>query len=345
MNNEKTSMEQVSRLSRQLRMPGLYEEIAALSEDPEAQQCAPIQWVLQGLQQEQLRRSSNGLMKRLKQANLRYPEANEGNVNYDAGRGLKRSQIRSLMECEWIRQQQNCIIVGKVGVGKTWLACALGNAACRANLSVLMLRVHELIQLIGQSISRGEDPLWQLRHLLHVDLLILDDWGLGQLSAPVKGVLLELIEKRYQNKSNLITSMFPISKWAAWIDDVSYADAILDRIVPLAHKVMIDGESLRGKPENGAVTPEDAKDQSVVTVSRRSQFFSPYEQRKLTVREAVSMIMQSCYDQKKGFPSMQRLYEMIGKGSFGTITAARKQWLIDHNLWDPWLAGEIKVQS
>lgn len=343
LNSEQLIMKQIYLLCEDLGVPGLYDGVVASSENSKAQQWTTQQSVLLGLQMEQHRRSSIKLKKMLEHANLYYPEACEDNINFEAHRGLKRSEILPLMECEWIRQQQNCIIIGKVGVGKTWLACALGNAACRNNLSVLMISVPELTRQIIQIIFRGEDLSRLMRRLLQVDLLILDDWGLGKLSAPSKDIMFELLDKRSQNKSILLTSTLPINEWASWTGDPDYVRLNLDGIICRANEITFESDSLEEKTTTCVLACDDAKECKRPGAFRKDPLFRLNGAQTSGIRDIVWMILQNFYDSKKGYPSTQQLQDMIGEGSFSSISKARKQWLIQKGQWQDWLAGKIKI--
>jgi DNA replication protein DnaC len=137
-------------------------------------------------------------------------------------------------------------VVGSSGVGKSWLACALGHRACRDNLSVLYQRIPRLFSDLA--LARGDGRYARLmRALGGVKLLILDDWGLEPLTAEQRHDLLEIIEDRYGRGATLITSQIPVDRWHDLIGDPTLADAILDRIVHNAHRIQLRGESLRKK--------------------------------------------------------------------------------------------------
>ena len=130
------------------------------------------------------------------------------------------------------------------GIGKSWLACALGHKACRENLSVLYHRVPRLFTALA--LARGDGRYAKLlRALSRVDLLVLDDWGPEQLSADQRRDLLEIVEDRYDARSILITSQLPLDRWYEIIGNPTLADAILDRIVHNAYRIELSGESMR----------------------------------------------------------------------------------------------------
>jgi DNA replication protein DnaC len=165
-------------------------------------------------------------------------------VNYKAARGLDRAMFLRLASCDWIREHRHCLITGPCGVGKSWLACALGDKACRENLSVLYQRSPRLFAALA--LARGDGRYARLmRQLARVDLLILDDWGPEPLTAEQRRDLLEIVDDRYDRGSLIITSQVPIERWHETVGDPTLADAILDRVVHSAHRIELKGESLR----------------------------------------------------------------------------------------------------
>jgi DNA replication protein DnaC len=188
-------------------------------------------------------RESCRLKRLLKNAKFKSPACLE-DIEYGARRGLDKALFASLGSCDWIRKRQNLIFTGSAGVGKTWLACAFGHQACRLGLSVHYRRAPRLLEDLR--IARSDGSIAKLRaQLAKTELLILDDWGM----APVDGMglhdLLEIVDDRIHNGSLIITSQLPVSSWHDYIGEPTIADAILDRILHNAHKISLQGESLR----------------------------------------------------------------------------------------------------
>lgn len=230
---------------RQLGLAGMaraFEELAANTRGAELDHA---EWLGLLLDRELADRQDRRLRARLRYARLRHNAAVE-DVDYRTARGLDRVLFQKLAHGNWIKEQQNLIIVGPSGVGKSWLACALGHRACRDNLSVLYQRIPRLFSDLA--LARGDGRYARLmRALGGVKLLILDDWGLEPLTAEQRHDLLEIVEDRYGRGATLITSQIPVDRWHDLIGDPTLADAILDRIVHNAHRIQLRGELLRRK--------------------------------------------------------------------------------------------------
>ena len=191
-------------------------------------------------------RDSRRLERLLKAAKFKHPNACLEDVDYRAGRGLDKRFIATLSNCDWVRSAHNVLLSGPTGVGKTWLACALGQLACRQGFSALYLRTSRLFQELR--IARGDASYTRrLVHLAKIDVLLLDDWGLNPLDQPARSDLLEILDDRAGTRSTIVTSQLPVDQWYAYLNDPTLADAILDRLIHVAHKLVLKGESLRKK--------------------------------------------------------------------------------------------------
>jgi DNA replication protein DnaC len=184
-------------------------------------------------------------MSRLRYAKLRHQACVE-DIDYRAPRGLDRTLFLKLVQGSFIDQHDNLVICGPTGIGKSWIASALGHQACRDNRSVLYQRIPRLFTDLA--LARGDGRYARLmRTLGGVQLLILDDWGLSALDAGARHDLLEILEARYGRRSTIVTSQVPVDKWHDLIGDPTYADAILDRLVHNAHRIELNGKSLRDR--------------------------------------------------------------------------------------------------
>lgn len=207
------------------------------------------------LEREVTARDNKRLSRRLSQARLRQNAVVE-DTDFRAPRGLDRALFHQLAGCDWIRHSQHLVISGPTGVGKSWLACALGHKACREGFSVLYRRAPRLFAELA--VARGEGRLPRmLATLERTRLLIIDDWGPEPLTAEQRRDLLEIVDDRYEKGSLLVTSQVPVKRWHELMGDPTIGDAILDRVVHRAHRLELKGPSLR---KRGAVTTATESD-------------------------------------------------------------------------------------
>lgn len=192
---------------------------------------------------EVLYRENRRLERLLKAARLRIHACAE-DIDYRHPRGLEKSRMASLLTLDWIRQSLNLCLTGPTGCGKTWLACAFGNEACRRGFSVRYLRLPRLFDMLR--VAHGDGSYSRLMNqLLKTDLLILDDWGIQKVSAAQRSDLMEVIEDRHGRRSTLIASQLPTEYWHEYIGEATVADAILDRLLHGSHRLNLTGESMR----------------------------------------------------------------------------------------------------
>jgi DNA replication protein DnaC len=233
----------------QLHALGLYgmakafAELAELAEAPEANGLDRNDWLALLLDREASLRRDKRLTARLRAARLRQ-QASVEDVDYRTARGLDRALFQKLAEGQWIDAHDNLALVGPSGTGKSWLACAIGQKACRDNRSVVYHRWPKLCEELALARGDGHHPRL-LKSLGRADLLILDDFGLEPLDAGARHDLLEILEERYGRRSTIVTSQLPVTAWHDVIGDPTYADAVLDRLVHNAHRIELTGESLR----------------------------------------------------------------------------------------------------
>ncbi|MDR0780685.1 MAG: IS21-like element helper ATPase IstB [Pseudomonadales bacterium] len=186
----------------------------------------------------------------LKQARLRYAQASIEDLDARPARGLQRNAILSLAMGNWVQTGHCILISGPTGAGKSWLACALAQYACRQGLSAHYQRVPRLQEELALRHGSGAFGKW-LVQLAKTDVLVLDDWGMGALDAATRSDLLEIIDDRVAGRATIIASQLPIEHWHAWIGDATLADAILDRIMQRHHRIELSGESMRKiQPKN-----------------------------------------------------------------------------------------------
>lgn len=230
-------------LLHELGLHGMAHGFRELAQNPEASHLQHGEWLAILLEHEATLRRQKRFEARARTARLRHAASVE-DIDYHAQRGLDRVLFLKLCGCDWIRQHRNVLVSGPSGIGKSWIACALGHKACRDNLSVLYQRLPRLMAALA--LARGDGRYAKLlRSLARVNLLILDDWGPEPLGPEPRRDLLEIVEDRYDSGSLLITSQLPIARWYELIGDPTLADAILDRIVHNAYRIELSGDSLR----------------------------------------------------------------------------------------------------
>ena len=192
---------------------------------------------------EMTERQNRRLKTRLKRAKLRHTAAIE-DIDYRHPRGLEKSLMTQLATSNWVHEHNNILITGPTGIGKSWLACALGHKACRDGFNVFYARVPRFFRDLALAKGDGRYPKL-MTSLAKTDLLILDDLGTSTLKDEQLRDLLEILDDRYGVRSTAVTSQFPVEKWHELIADPTLADAILDRLVHNAYKINLKGESMR----------------------------------------------------------------------------------------------------
>jgi DNA replication protein DnaC len=228
---------------RALGLTAMADAFLELQNAPDAGELGREDWLGLLVDREATSRENKRLARRLRDARLRQSAVVE-DVDFRAHRGLDRALFLKLANCEWIREHHHLCLIGPTGIGKSWLACALGHKACREGFSVLYKRASRLLTDLAQ--ARGEGRLPRLLTTLErTRLLIIDDWGPEPLNTEQRRDLLEIVDDRYDRGSLLITSQIPVNRWHEVIGDPTLADAILDRIIHRAHRIDLKGPSLR----------------------------------------------------------------------------------------------------
>lgn len=240
-------IEQTLALLHTLKLTGMATALAEQQGVPDLATLAFEDRLALLLEREQTARDNRRLTRLLQLAHFRVSACVE-DVNFRVKRGLDRALVLRLAGGEWIRQHQTVLLVGPTGTGKTWLACALGQSACRQGHTV---RYFRLSRLLGEDLlhARGDGSYGKLlQQLAKTDLLILDDWGLAPLGDRERRDLLELIDDRVGRRATLVTSQLPVDDWHAVVGDATFGDAILDRLTHHAHRITLTGGSLRRLP-------------------------------------------------------------------------------------------------
>jgi DNA replication protein DnaC len=193
---------------------------------------------------EYLARENKRLARRLREAKLRLSQACVEDIDYPAKRELEKAVIRQLASCRWIEEHQNVLLTGLTGTGKTYLACALVNQACRKGYRALYYRASRLFDDLVLARATGTHARL-LAKLARMDVLAVDDWGLRAVGEQERHDWLEILEDRYGARSTLVTSQLPPEKWHDRLGEPTLADAILDRLLHRAHRIALKGPSRR----------------------------------------------------------------------------------------------------
>jgi len=232
-----------------MKLHGMAAALRDWLEKPKDKDLAPADLVGLLADAEWVYRENAKLKSRLKKARLKQPACIE-DIDYAHARGLSKAVMLDLAMSRWVASKQNVILTGKTGVGKSYLACALANKACRDGFSVAYRRSSRLFDELAQARVDGTYPLL-LRRLAKTQVLVIDDFGLEVLGTAQRKELLEVLDDRHGISSTIVTSQLDSKDWHAVIGDETIADAICDRVVHNAHKIKLTGESIR-KPKGKA---------------------------------------------------------------------------------------------
>jgi DNA replication protein DnaC len=234
-----------------MRLHGMADALKAQEQDPAMRELSFLERLAMLVDQQWNWRENQALQRRLKAAKLRGNTCVE-DIDYRAARGLDKSVIRALtQESSWVANHENIFVLGPTGVGKSYIASALAQKACRDGYTVLSTRAAALFRDLN--LARADGSLRSLlARLARIDVLVIDDWALAPFTETERRDFWEICEDRYQTRSLILTSQLPVSKWHEQLGDPTLADGILDRIVHNAHRIELRGESMRktrGKPE------------------------------------------------------------------------------------------------
>jgi DNA replication protein DnaC len=227
-----------------LRLTGMVEGLKAQQQDPAAAELSFNERLAMLVDQQWNWRENQALDRRLKAAKLRGNACIE-DIDFRAARGLDRSVIRALaQESGWVSKHENIFVIGPTGVGKSFVASALAQKACRDGYSVFFARAQSLFRDLALARADGS-----LRHLLarlgRIAVMVIDDWAMAPMTEAERRDFWEICEERYQCRSTILTSQLPISRWHEQIGDPTLADGILDRLVHNAHRIEMKGDSMR----------------------------------------------------------------------------------------------------
>jgi DNA replication protein DnaC len=226
-----------------LKLTGMATALTEQLEMPEVQRLSFEERLGLLVDRERTLQENRRLARRLATARLRLSATLE-DLDYRTPRGLDKGVIASLATGQWIRSHDQVLITGPTGTGKTYLACALAQMACRLGFSALYLRLPRFFRDLA--VAKGDGRYGRLlRSLAKTDLVLLDDWGLAPLTDEHRRDLLELLDDRHGRRATIVASQLPVDHWHAAIGEPTLADAILDRLVHNAYKITLKGESMR----------------------------------------------------------------------------------------------------
>lgn len=227
-----------------LRLAGMHQALIEQAETPEIDTLGFEERLGLLVDRELTARDDRRLQTRLRAARLKHRNACLEDIDYRHPRGLDKSLMLQLGACQWIRQGLNLILQGPTGAGKTWIACALAQKACREGFSARYLRLPRLLEELTLAHGDGRFPKL-MATFAKTDVIVLDDWGLAPLTAEQRRDLLELLDDRHGQRSAIVTSQLPVDHWHEIIGEPTLADAILDRLVHNAYRINLTGESMR----------------------------------------------------------------------------------------------------
>src|ERR1700726_2863238 len=229
-----------------LKLQGMIEAIERQEQDEAARELSFLDRLALLIDQQWNWRENQALMRRVKASRLRGAACVE-DIDYRVERGLSKSVIRGLaQESGWVKNHEHIFVLGPTGVGKSFVASALAQKACRDGYSALYIRAAALFRDLG--IARADGSLrLLLAKLSRIDVMVIDDWAMAPLSEPERRDFWEICEDRYQTRSLILTSQLPVTRWHEQIGDPTVADGILDRLVHNAHRLEMRGDSMRKK--------------------------------------------------------------------------------------------------
>ncbi len=229
---------------RALKLDGMAQAFAELEAQEETRSLSHAEWLALLLDREAANRNTRRFQARMRAARLRQSQAAIEDVDFRTPRRLDKALFQKLATCRWIAEHHNLLITGPCGVGKSWLACALAQKACRDGYTVHYARVPRLFADLD--LAHGDGRFARLfRTLVKADMLLLDDFGPDRLSASQRRDLMEIVEDRHGRGSIVITSQLPVATWHEVIGEPTLGDAILDRVVHNSYRLELDGQSMR----------------------------------------------------------------------------------------------------
>ena len=228
-----------------MRLLGMVEALKIQEQDPVSRELSFLERLGLLVDQQWTWRENQALARRLHAAKLKGAAVED--IDYRTARGLDKSVLRALTQnSKWVEQHENIFVLGPTGVGKSFVACALAQKACRDGYSALYVRAPALFRDLA--IARADGSLrGVLARFSRIDVLVIDDWAMAPLAENERRDFWEICEDRYQTRSTILTSQLPVARWHEQIGDATAADGILDRLVHNAHRIEMRGDSMRKK--------------------------------------------------------------------------------------------------
>lgn len=252
-----------------LRLPALAEALHRQLGNPEFAELSFEDRLGLLVDAEWTHREQRKLRRRLRAANLRRQASLEDIDWHSPRRGLDKAQLHALATCAWIAEHRNLFLLGPTGIGKSWLAEAFAERACRSGYSAYCVRASRLFHDLH--VARGDGSYTRLlARLAKTELLVIDDWGLAPLATPERHDLLEVLEDRAERASTLITSQLPVEAWHDVIGEPTLADAICDRLIHTAHVIKLHGPSMREVRAKAARGDSAAPDAAAAATTKPS---------------------------------------------------------------------------
>lgn len=236
-------VEQTHEKLTSMKLHGMAASFRQWLEQPKGKDVSPADLLGLLADAEWIHRENKKLTARLRNAKLKQTASIE-DIDYVSARGLSKATMTELSSSRWVQSRQNVVLTGPTGVGKSYVACALGQKACRDGFSVLYRRASRLFDELAQARADGTYPQ-VMRRIAKAEVLIVDDFGLETLGGAQRKELLEVLDDRYQLSSTIVTSQLDPKDWHAVIGDATIADAICDRLVHNAHRLKLGGDSIR----------------------------------------------------------------------------------------------------
>lgn len=234
---------QITSKLQSLRLGGMLKALEEQSAMPDIGQLSFDERFGLMIDREDIERRNKSFQNRIRKAQFKDNACVE-DIDYSPSRGLKKSTILNFVASDWLVGHQNIIVTGPTGTGKTYVACAIAQAACRAGYTAKYVRIPRFLRSL--EVARNDGSYDKLLHdIQRTDLILFDDFGQTKLQPDEARDLLEIMDDRHGLRSSIITSQLESAKWYELIPDPTIADALLDRIIHRAHQINIKGPSMR----------------------------------------------------------------------------------------------------